>query len=101
MATDTPIAFSPQELTRLLCRGLSRLAVAAQGRDSGLDALLAELRHFLRGDMRDLTHLATVIDSAEERIRQLDLDHDQHADLLQQALETVVGQLQSLPLSGG
>jgi diguanylate cyclase len=100
MATDTH-AFSPQELTRLLCRGLSRLAVAAQGGDERLDALLAELRHFLRGDMRDLVQLGAVIGKIEERIREVDLDRNQQADLLQQALEQLLGQLQALPLSGG
>lgn len=102
MVADTHAGnLSGQEvLTRLLCRGLSRLAVAAQGSDDQLDALLVKLRHILRGDMSDIAQLDAVIGSIEGRIREVDLDRDQHAVLVQAALEQLVGQLQALPLPG-
>ncbi len=85
-----------QELTRLLCRGLSRLAVAAQGSDDRLDTCLAELRHLLRGDMSDLKQLASVIDAIDERIKQVDREQGGRADQLQQALELMLKQLQGM-----
>lgn len=85
-----------QELTRLLCRGLSRLAVVAQGCDDRLDTCLAELRHILRGDMSDLKQMAAVIDAIDERIKQVDREQCSSADQLQRALERVLQQLQAL-----
>jgi diguanylate cyclase len=85
-----------QELTRLLCRGLSRLAVAAQGSDDRLDTYLAELRYILRGDMSDLKQMASVIDAIDERIKQVDREQGGRADQLQQALELLLRQLQAM-----
>ncbi len=84
------------ELIRLLCRGLSRLAVAAQGGDERLDTHLSGLRYILRGDMSDLQQLAAVINAIEERIRQVDHEQVDRADLLQRALEQLLGQLHRL-----
>ncbi|MDX9874421.1 MAG: diguanylate cyclase [Spongiibacteraceae bacterium] len=88
------------ELTALLCRGLSRLAVAAEGRDVLLDNLLEELRHLLRGDLRDRARFAQVVAAIERRIRAIDQVADAEAITLQQALQRLLAPLLASAVSG-
>lgn len=82
-------------LIKLLCRGLSRLAVAAQGIDGQLDDQLSRLRRLLRSDLSPL-ELAAVIDAIDDRIKQVDEEREQRIEALQQALELLAGQLLAL-----
>lgn len=91
-ATDPSIN---AELTTVLCRGLSRLAVAAQGSDDRLDTFLAELRHFLRGDLRDTAHLARLVEAIGLRIKELD-ENDPTVEL-RQALAKLTESVRQLP----
>ncbi|MDB6061893.1 MAG: hypothetical protein JWM78_1996 [Verrucomicrobiaceae bacterium] len=81
------------QLVRLLCRALSRLAVAAHGLDKRLDEQLAELRQLLRRDIEDPVQLANLVDAIDARIKHVDDARDRHAEALQQALQKVIGQL--------
>lgn len=83
------------DLIKLLCRGLSRLAVAAQGIDGQLDDQLSRLRRLLRSDLSPL-ELAAVIDAIDDRIKQVDEEREQRIEALQQALELLAGQLLAL-----
>lgn len=91
---------SDTELTALLCRGLSRLAVAAEGSDAQLDTLLTELRHLLRGDLRDRARFAQVVDAIEQRIKAIDQLSHGAALALQQALERLLAPLLASPAAG-
>ncbi|HET8710776.1 MAG TPA: GGDEF domain-containing protein [Spongiibacteraceae bacterium] len=82
-----------QELIRLLCRALSRLAVAATGIDRRLDEMLGDLRQLLRRDIDDSQHLSDLIDSIDARIKVVDDVRDQRGDLLGAAVESLIGQL--------
>lgn len=81
------------ELVRLLCRALSRLAVAAHGIDQRLDEQLAELRQLLRRDIDDLPRLAALVDTVDARIKHVDEERDRHAEVLQQSLQKFIEQL--------
>lgn len=81
------------ELVRVLCRALSRLAVAAHGIDRRLDAQLAELRQLLRRDIDDLPRLAALVDAIDARIKLVDEERDRHAEVLQQSLQKLIEQL--------
>lgn len=89
-------AAEQQLLIKLLCRGLSRLAVAAQGVDRRLDHHLSELRKLLRKDVTDAAELHTVIDAIDARIKDVDEDRDRHGIALQEALERLISQLLAL-----
>ncbi len=82
-----------QELVRVLCRALSRLAVAAHGIDARLDDMLSELRQLLRRDINDPQQLATLIDSIDARIKVVDDERDQRGALLHNAAKTLIDQL--------
>ncbi len=82
-----------QDLVRLLCRALSRLAIAAQGIDRRLDQMLGDLRQLLRRDIDDPQQLAVLIDSIDARIKLVDDERDQRGDLLQSALQHLIEQL--------
>lgn len=94
-----PLNASQCELTALLCRGLSRLAVAAHGSDDLLDNLLVELRHELRGDLHDRDRFSTLIDAIEQRIKALDL-HGDRTEQLRQALRRLIASIQQLRPDG-
>lgn len=81
------------ELVRVLCRALSRLAVAAHGIDRRLDEQLAELRQLLRRDIDDLPRLAALVDAIDARIKLVDEERDRHAEVLQQSLQKLIEQL--------
>lgn len=81
------------ELVRLLCRALSRLAVAAHGIDRRLDERLAELRQLLRRDIDDLSRLAALVDAIDAQIKRVDEERDRHAKVLQQSLQKLIEQL--------
>jgi diguanylate cyclase len=85
-----------QLLIKLLCRGLSRLAVAAHGIDPRLDVLLADLRKLLRSELTDATELQTLIDAIDARIKDVDDSRNRHGDKLEEALERLVSQLLAL-----
>ncbi len=89
-------AAEQQQLIKLLCRGLSRLAVAAQGVDRRLDQQLSELRKLLRKDMTDPAELHAVIDAIDARIKDVDEDRDRHGVALQETLERLISQLLAL-----
>jgi diguanylate cyclase len=93
---DGSEAAEQQLLIKLLCRGLSRLAVAAHGIDARLDALLADLRKLLRKELTDATELQVLIDAIDARIKDVDDERSRHGDALQEALERLVSQLLSL-----
>lgn len=80
-------------LVRLLCRALSRLAVAAQGIDRRLDDMLGELRQLLRRDIDDPQQLSALIDAIDTRIKDVDDERDQRGDLLQSSLQRMIEQL--------
>ena len=81
------------DLVRLLCRALSRLAVAAHGIDRRLDDMLSELRQLLRRDISDSHQLSTLIDSIDARIKVVDDERDQRGDLLHTAAKSLIDQL--------
>lgn len=81
------------ELVRLLCRALSRLAVAAHGIDRRLDEMLSELRQLLRRDISDPQPLSSLIDAIDARIKVVDDERDQRGDLLHSAAKTLIDQL--------
>jgi diguanylate cyclase len=81
------------ELVRLLCRALSRLAVAAHGVDRRLDERLVDLRQLLRRDIDDLPRLAALVDAIDAQIKHVDDDRDRQADVLQQSLQKLIEQL--------
>ncbi len=81
------------EWVRLLCRALSRLAVAAHGIDRRLDEQLAELRQLLRRDIDDLPRLAALVDAIDAQIKHVDEERDRHAEVLQQSLQKLIEQL--------
>lgn len=83
----------PDALVRLLCRALSRLAVAAHGIDRRLDEQLAELRQLLRRDIEDPQQLAQLVDAIDARIKDVDDERDNHSELLQQSLQKLMEQL--------
>jgi diguanylate cyclase len=83
------------ELVRLLCRALSRLAVAAHGIDRRLDERLAELRQLLRRDIDDLPRLAVLVDAIDAQIKRVDEERDRHAEVLQQSLQKLSEQLRA------
>ena len=90
-----------QNLTRLLCRALSRLAVAAQGVDGRLDAMLGDLRQILRRDIEDPEQLSELIDAIDARIKLVDDKRDQLGDLLQISTQRLIEQLLAArPASG-
>ncbi|HEY3697974.1 MAG TPA: GGDEF domain-containing protein [Spongiibacteraceae bacterium] len=80
-------------LVRLLCRALSRLAVAAQGIDRRLDDMLGELRQLLRRDIDDPQQLSLLVDAIDARIKDVDDERDQRGDLLQSSLQRMIEQL--------
>lgn len=80
-------------LIKLLSRGLSRLAVAAQGVDGRLDGLLAELRKLLRKDVSEAGQLQSLVDAIDARIKDVDDERSRHAHVLQEALERLITQL--------
>lgn len=82
-----------QDLVRLLCRALSRLAVAAHGIDRRLDEMLSELRQLLRRDISDPQSLALLIDAIDARIKVVDDERDQRGDLLHNAAASLIEQL--------
>ena len=82
-----------QELVRLLCRALSRLAIAAQGIDRRLDEMLSELRQLLRREIDDPQRLSALIDSIDGRIKVVDDERDQRGDLLHSAAQSLIEQL--------
>lgn len=81
------------ELVRLLCRALSRLAVAAHGIDRRLDDMLAELRQLLRRDIEEPAQLSMLVDAIDARIKVVDDERDNRGDSVQQSLQQLVGQL--------
>src|SRR5690606_9263539 len=83
-------------LIPLLCRALSRLAVAAHGIDARLDELLAELRQLLRRDIDDQQQLAQLIDTIDARIKHVDDARDDHAQVVQQSLQKLTEQMLAL-----
>jgi diguanylate cyclase len=85
-----------EELIRLLCRALSRLAVAAHGVDRRLDQMLGELRQLLRRDIDDPEQLVELIDSIDARIKLVDDERDVRGDMVQRSLQQLVEQLLSL-----
>ena len=89
-------ASEQQQLIKLLCRGLSRLAVAAQGVDRRLDQQLAELRKLLRAEVSEAAQIQHVIDAIDSRIKDVDDERGRHGDALQAALERIVTQLLAL-----
>ncbi len=98
MASDAngDISAEQQHLTRLLCRGLSRLAVAAQGVDQRLDTLLSDLRKSLRKDLTDAAELQQLVDAIDARIKDVDDERGRYTETLQGALERLVEQLLAL-----
>ncbi len=82
-----------QDLVRLLCRALSRLAVAAHGIDRRLDGMLGELRQLLRRDIDDPLQLSILIDNIDARIKVVDDERDQRGDLLHGAAKSLIDQL--------
>ena len=85
-----------EELIRLLCRALSRLAVAAHGVDRRLDQMLGELRQLLRRDIDDPAQLVELIDSIDNRIKRVDDERDMRSDMVQRALQQLIEQLLAL-----
>jgi len=85
-----------EELIRLLCRALSRLAVAAHGVDRRLDQMLGELRQLLRRDIDDPAQLVALIDSIDARIKLVDDERDVRGDMMQRALQQLIEQLLAL-----
>jgi len=85
-----------QQLIKLLCRGLSRLAIAAQGVDRRLDQQLTDLRKLLRVEITDATELQQLVDAIDSRIKDVDDERGRHGDALQAALERIVTQLLAL-----
>jgi diguanylate cyclase len=83
-------------LIKLLSRGLSRLAVAAQGLDVRLDGMLADLRKHLRKDGYDAAELNALIDAIDARIKHVDDERGRYAGALQEALERLISQLLEL-----
>ncbi|MFT3929060.1 MAG: diguanylate cyclase [Spongiibacteraceae bacterium] len=81
------------QLVRLLCRALSRLAVAAHGIDRRLDEMLGELRQLLRRDISDPQPLSSLIDAIDARIKVVDDERDQRGDLLHGAAKSLIDQL--------
>jgi diguanylate cyclase len=81
------------DLVRLLCRALSRLAVAAHGIDRRLDEQLAELRQLLRRDIEDTHQFAELVDSIDACIKDVDEERDKHAEVLQKSLQKLIEQL--------
>ena len=85
-------AAEQQELVRLLCRALMRLAVAAQGIDASLDTMLSDLRQLLRRELSGPEQLAELIDAIDARIKHVDDERDHrteglHRNLLQLATQ--------------
>src|SRR5690606_21280832 len=85
-----------EQLAKLLSRGLSRLAVAAQGLDSKLDAMLAELRKQLRNDGSDAGQLQSLLDNIDARIKDVDDERGRYGQALQEAIERLISQLLSI-----
>jgi diguanylate cyclase len=85
-----------EELIRLLCRALSRLAVAAHGVDRRLDQMLGELRQLLRRDIDDPAQLVELVDSIDSRIKLVDDERDLRSDMVQRALQQLIEQLLAL-----
>jgi diguanylate cyclase len=85
-----------EQLVKLLSRGLSRLAVAAQGLDPRLDGMLADLRKQLRKDGTDAGELHALIDAIDARIKHVDDERGRYAGALQEALERLVSQILAL-----
>lgn len=82
------------DLVRLLCRALSRLAVAAHGIDRRLDDMLSELRQLLRREISDdPKQLSALIDAIDARIKVVDDERDQRGDMLHTAAKTLIDQL--------
>lgn len=88
--------FQREELIRLLCRALSRLAVAAHGVDRRLDLMLGELRQLLRRDIDDPAQLVELVDSIDSRIKLVDDERDMRSDMVQRALQQLIEQLLAL-----
>jgi len=84
-----------QDLVRLLCRALSRLAVAAHGIDRRLDEMLGELRQLLRREIDDPQQLSLLIDTIDARIKVVDDERDRRGDLLHVAAKSLIEQLLS------
>lgn len=82
-----------QDLIRLLCRALSRLAIAAQGVDRRLDEMLGDLRQLLRRDIDDPQRLSALIDTIDARIKLVDDERDRRGDLLRNAVQRLIDQL--------
>lgn len=85
-----------EALVRLLCRALSRLAVAAHGIDKRLDEQLAELRQLLRRDIDDVQALALLVDAIDARIKDVGDERDRFAEIIQQSLQRMIEQLLGL-----
>lgn len=81
------------DLVRLLCRALTRLAVAAQGIDRRLDEMLGELRQLLRRDISDSQQLSILIDAIDARIKVVDDERDGRSDLLHTVAKSLIDQL--------
>lgn len=88
--------FQREELIRLLCRALSRLAVAAHGVDRRLDSMLSELRQLLRRDIDDPAQLVELVDAIDSRIKLVDDERDMRSDMVQRALQQLIEQLLAL-----
>lgn len=82
-----------QEMIRLLCRALTRLAVAAQGIDARLDHLLGELRQILRRELDEPAQLAGIVDAIDARIKHVDDERDRHIEVFQRELDQLTAQL--------
>ncbi len=91
MASD-----SPEQLIQLLCRALSRLAVAAHGVDRRLDQMLSELRQLLRRDINDPAQLVALIDAIDARIKLVDDERDVRGEMVQRSLQQLIEQLLAL-----
>lgn len=107
MASDSHHHAHPQravereELIHLLCRALSRLAVAASGVDRRLDRMLVDLRVLLRRDIDDPAELVDLIDDIDKRIKLVDDERDLRSEMVRRALQQMVEQLLALrPQSG-
>jgi diguanylate cyclase len=84
---------------KLLRRGLLGVSLAGDGHDQRLDKQLADLRASLRGDDRE-AGLERLLEQIEQSVIRLDTDKTTSNWALQQAFESAINELSSLPLSG-
>jgi diguanylate cyclase len=83
---------------KLLRRGLLGVSLAGDGHDQRLDKQLADLRASLRGDDRE-AGLERVLEQIEQSVIRLDTEKTTSNWALQQAFESAINELCSLPLS--